>query len=339
MKIIIRAAFIALLFNFASVARAAENNLVKNPGFEEGDKYPAHWDRLDGLTMFWEKDSQRADGGKCIRLFTNVSNEQFLQRYDEMKLDPVPPPKPPKLCKPPGYDSVGGNDGVPYYSEYIEIKPGMKYTLSADARSEHGGAPKIFIKGYTEQMTEIADENNKAKVVPLRRITYKGDFDFPAPKTWKTTSATFSPTGQRDDVKWIRVKIWAYWPPQNYWFDNIKVVEAGMDPEAPKRWAKKKKAAQDDIDKEKNEQIRETRASLTYVRKGIDQFKADTGALPKKLEELLKDPGVPKWNGPYVVDLGEDAWGHPWKYSIEGKEYTLKSLGADGVDNSGDEVE
>ena len=48
---------------------------------------------------------------------------------------------------------------------------------------------------------------------------------------------------------------------------------------------------------------------------------------------------MPKWNGPYVVDLGEDAWGHDWKYSIEGKEATVKSLGPDGADNTGDEVE
>ncbi|HLX64433.1 MAG TPA: type II secretion system protein GspG [Planctomycetota bacterium] len=318
-------------------AHSGEINLVQNPGFEEGDKCPAHWDRPDGLTMFWEKDELR--GGKCIRLYTNVDNDEFLKRYDEMKLDNPPPPKPPRAIKGAGYDTVGGNDGVPFYSEYIAIKPGMKYTLSADARSEKGGAPKIFIKGYTEQMTEIADENGKAKTVPLRRITYKGDFDFDAPKQWKTTSATFSPTGQRDDVKWIRVKIWAYWPPQNYWFDNIKVVEAGLDPEAPKRWAKKKQSVQDEAAKAKNEQLREARAALAYLRKGIDQFKQDTGAPPKNLQALLKDPGVPKWNGPYVVDIGEDPWGKPWKYSIEGKEYTLKSLGPDGEDNTGDEVE
>src|ERR1035437_660456 len=104
----------------AITARGAEVNLVKNGAFTAGDKYPAHWDKLDGLTMFWEQDPVR--GKKCIRIFTNVSNDQFLQRYDQMKLDPVPPPPPPHLCKPPGYDSVGGNDGVHYFTEYIEIK-------------------------------------------------------------------------------------------------------------------------------------------------------------------------------------------------------------------------
>lgn len=330
---------LAVLAFVVSALPAAEINLVQNPGFEDGDKYPAHWDKLDGLTMFWEKDEQRPNGGKCIRLYTNIDNEEFLKRYDEMKLPNPPPPKKPRVCGPPGYETVGGNDGVPYYSDYIEIKPGMKYTLSADCRSETGSAPKIFIKGYTEQPTEIADDKGKPIIVPLRRITYKGDFDFPAPKQWKTTSVTFSPTGTRDDVKWIRVKIWAYWTPQNYWFDNIKVVEAGLDPEAPKRWAKKKKSAQDDADKEKNDQIRECRGALAYLKKGIDQFKSDTGTWPKTLPDLLKDPGVPKWSGPYVVDLGEDPWGKPWKYAVEGKEYTLKSLGPDGLDNTGDEVE
>lgn len=328
---------LALIAILLPVAFCAEVNLVKNPGFEEGDKDPAHWDRCDGLCTFWEKDSQR--GGKCIRIYTNVDNNEFLKRYDEMKLDNPPPPKPPRPIKGAGYDTVGGNDGVHFFSEYIEVKPGMRYSLSADVRSEKGGGPKIFIKGYTEQMTEIADEQGKAKTVPLRRITYKGDFDFPSPKDWKTTTVNFCPTFQRDDVKWIKVSIWAYWPPQNYFFDNIKVVEAGLDTEAPKRWAKKKQVAQDEADKEKSEKIRETRAAIAYLRKAIDQFVADTGTAPKKLEELLKDPGVPKWSGPYATDLGEDAWGRAWKYSIEGKEYTLKSLGPDGQDNTGDEVE
>ena len=330
---------LALAVLCASAISAAESNLVQNPGFEDGDTHPAHWDKLDGLTMFWEKDSQRPDGGKCIRLYTNIDNDEFLKRYDEMKLDHPPPSKPPRVCKPPGYETVGGNDGVHFFSDYIEIVPGMRYKLSADVRSEQGGAPKIFIKGYTEQMTEIADEKGRAITVPLRRITYKGDFDFPAPKAWKTSTFDFCPTFQRDDVKWIKVSIWAYWPPQNYWFDNIKVVAAGLDAEAPKRWAKKNRAIKDDAAKELNDKIRETRAALNYVRKGIDQFKTDTAAPPKKLDALLKDPGIPKWNGPYVIELGEDAWGRAWKYSIEGKDYTLKSLGPDGVDNTGDEVE
>jgi hypothetical protein len=321
----------------ATPAFSSDTNLVKNGDFTAGDKYPAHWDKLDGLTMFWEKDPTR--GKKCIRLFTNVSNDQFLLRYDQMKLDPVPPPPKQQLCTPPGYDSVGGNDGVHYFSEYIEIKPGMKYTLSCDCRSDTGGAPKIFIKGYTEQMTEIADEQGKAKTVPLRRITYKGDFDFPAPKEWKTSSFTFSPTGQRDDVQWIKVAIWAYWTPQNYWFDNVKVVEAGPDKDAPARWAKKKQAKQDAVDKEINDKIRETRAGLAYLRKGIDQFKADTGLAPPSLQALLKDPGIPKWSGPYVIEIGEDAWGQAWVYQATGGTYSLHSIGPDGKDNTGDEVE
>ena len=323
----------------ATTLQSAEVNLVKNPGFEEGDKYPAHWDRPDGLTMFWEKDEQRPDGGKCIRLYTNIDNEEFLKRYDEMKLENPPPPKKPRICKPPGYDTVGGNDGVPYYSEYIEIKPGMKYTLSADCRSEHGGAPKIFIKGYTEQMTEIADEKGKAITVPLRRITYKGDFDFPAPKQWKTTSVTFSPTGTRDDVKWIRVKIWAYWTPQNYWFDNIKVVESGLDPEAPKRWAAHKQRDEQDASKEGNEKTAEAKAVLKYLRSAIDRYKADMGTYPEKLDALLKNPGNNAWAGPYVMDLSDDPWGNPIHYEATKEKYTLKSFGADGKEGGGDDVE
>jgi type II secretion system protein G len=316
--------------------RSEEVNLLKNGGFEEGDRDPKFWDRLDGLTMFWEKDELRS--GKCLRLYTRIDNNEYEKRQDEMKLDNPPPPKKPREIKGIGYDTVGGNDGVSYYSDFIDVKPGMIYTLSADVRSE-GGTPKIFVKGYTEMPQEI-DDNGKAKKIMLKRNTYKFSPDFEAgTKAWKTTSLKFCPTHDRDDVKQMRVMIYAYWPPQNYYFDNLKIVESGLDAEAPKRWAVRKASAQANASREGELKIKEAKAGLKYLRSAIDRYKADLNEFPDSLQALLKSPGKDAWAGPYVMDLGEDPWGNAYKYAKKADAYTVKSFGPDGAEGGGDDVE
>ena len=314
---------------------AAEVNLVKNPGFEEGDAQPKYWDRVDGLTSFYEKDEQR--GGKCIRMYTRVDNEEFHARQKEMKLDNPPPAKKPREIKGEGYETVGGNDGVSLYSEWIDVKPGMTYTLTADVRSE-GGSPKIFVKGYTEMPTEI-DDHGTAKKVMLKRASFKIYIDCDGSKTWKENKLTFCPTHDRGDVKWMRVMLYGYWPPQNYWYDNIKVVEAGLDAEAPKRWAAHKERNDADEGKEGKEKVKEAKVTLQYIRAAVERFKMDMGTYPPTLDALLKNPGNNAWAGPYVVDLSEDPWGNAFHYEVKAEKYTLKSFGPDGKEGGGDDVE
>ncbi len=314
---------------------AEEVNLVKNPGFEEGDAQPKFWDRVDGLTSFYEKDEQR--GTKCIRMYTRIDNEEFHQRQKEMKQDNPPPPKKPREIKGEGYDTVGGNDGVSLYSDWIDVKPGMTYTLTADVRSE-GGAPKIFMKGYTEMPQEI-DDHGTVKKVMLKRNSFKVFVDCDGGKKWKESKITFCPTHDRSDVKWMRVMLYGYWPPQNYWFDNIKVVESGLDPEAPKRWATHKQRDEHDESKEKNEKTGEAKAILKYLRSAIDRYKADMGTFPDSLQALLKNPGNNAWAGPYVMDLSDDPWGNAIHYEATKEKYTLKSFGPDGKEGGGDDVE
>jgi hypothetical protein len=312
-----------------------QENLVKNPGFEEGGRYPAHWDRCDELTTFWEKDEQR--GGKCIHINSRIDNDEYHRRLEEMKQEDPPPPKPPRQIKGIGYDTVGGNDGVSYYSDWIDVKPGMRYTLSADVRSD-GGKPKIFVKGYTEMPVEI-DDNGKATTVMMRRATFKVFLDCDGGRTWKTSTLTFCPTHDRQDVKWIRVMLYAYWPAENYWFDNVRVAEAGPDPDAPKRWAAKKEKAEKEAAAERENQVKEAKYAIDYIRKGIERYKAELGVVPPSLEALLKDTGDPKWAGPYVIELAEDPWGNTYKYRPTDKGYTLKSFGPDGAEGGGDDVE
>ncbi|WP_425477153.1 type II secretion system major pseudopilin GspG [Solilutibacter silvestris] len=69
----------------------------------------------------------------------------------------------------------------------------------------------------------------------------------------------------------------------------------------------------------------------------IEQFKADTGHLPAKLDDLVTAPTAngTGWLGPYAKtnDL-KDPWGHDLLYQVpgqNGKPFTVTSLGRDGV--------
>ncbi|HZU95106.1 MAG TPA: type II secretion system protein GspG [Planctomycetota bacterium] len=310
-------------------------NLVANPGFEEGTQHPDHWDRCDGLTSFWEKDPVR--GGKCIRLNSRVANDEFHARLEEMKQENPPPPKEPRPLKDPAYDSVGGNDGVSYWSDWIEVKPGARYRLSVDVRSE-GGTPKVFVKGYAEMPFDV-EEDGKAKHVLMRKVAYKVFLDAPGGREWRTSTLDFCPTRDRDDVKWIRVMLYAYWPPQNYWFDNISVVESGTDAEAPARWAAKKKEAADTEARDLEAKRTEARLTLERVRKALDRYARDLGAPPPSLKALHEDPGDERWAGPYLLELGDDPWGHPYHYERTEKGYSVRSYGPDGEPGGGDDVE
>jgi type II secretion system protein G len=322
-----------IAFLFAQTA-----NLVANGGFEEGTKHPAHWDRCDGLTTFWEKDPERP--GKCLRVDSRVSNDDYHARLEEMKLENPPPPKPPRAIKGPGYDTVGGMDGVPYFSDWIEVKPGATYRLSVDVRSE-GGAPKVFVKGYAELPFEI-DEGGRAVTKNLRKVVFKVSVDAKGGPHWKTSTLDFCPTRERDDVKWIRVMLYAYWPAQTYWFDNVSVTETGQDDGAPARWAARRERAAREVQDEIDAKRRDAQLVLAAVRKAIERYHRDAGEYPASLRALLEDPksGTDSaWAGPYILELDTDPWGRPYHYALTPSGFTLRSYGPDGEEGGGDDVE
>jgi len=82
-------------------------------------------------------------------------------------------------------------------------------------------------------------------------------------------------------------------------------------------------------------------AAISDIKSGLDtaikMYEMDTGRLPGKLEDLLKDPGVPNWNGPYLDNIKavpKDPWGNSYQYIAPGKHnphgYDLYSYGRDG---------
>jgi general secretion pathway protein G len=71
----------------------------------------------------------------------------------------------------------------------------------------------------------------------------------------------------------------------------------------------------------------------------LDLFLIDVGRYPTQeegLAALTTNPGIAKWQGPYLKGNGTpiDAWGHAYQYrnpGTDGRDYDLYSLGPDGT--------
>jgi hypothetical protein len=217
-------------------AAAAETNLVVNGTFEKGkDGKPEAWELPEGLCTFWV-DAPQAKG-KCLKIDTDVLRDEFLARQKEVEAylakpekerKPLPPAKPKSPTKEPKYDTVAGVEGVRYMSDYIEVAPGQDYRLEVDCRVDGGAkTPKVFVKGY------FLDPKRPPEF--QRRVKYEKYLNCAASEKWQTFSTTCSPTGKTPDVKWVRVIIFAYWPPGTYYFDNVKLVPVAAAPKAPEQ--------------------------------------------------------------------------------------------------------
>jgi general secretion pathway protein G len=65
----------------------------------------------------------------------------------------------------------------------------------------------------------------------------------------------------------------------------------------------------------------------------IEQYEMDTGVLPQRLEDLVREPGSVKgWLGPYAKESAlKDPWNTPYDYRVpgEGAPYAVISYGDD----------
>lgn len=76
------------------------------------------------------------------------------------------------------------------------------------------------------------------------------------------------------------------------------------------------------------------------ISSGIDMFNIHTGKFPKKLDDLVKDPGnVKRWSGPYLKESQlVDVWGNRIEYKANGRQYTLTSWGPDEKLGTADDI-
>jgi hypothetical protein len=215
-------------------------NLVKNGSFERGRYWPYAWEPTDGLCCFWEEGG--TDGRRCIRHFTQVDNEQSVQWNSKVRAlvdalskktkgkpqsvarNPLPRPPKPKLSKPPYYDSVGGLEGVIYLCDPIPHRTGGIYRVTLDARTEGGGAPIVFVKGYVRYKG---------------RVRNCGRFQFTLSgigKDWKRFSGVFHPVRWKSKFgnfavrpEFLKIQLYSYWTVGNYWYDNVKLEIVGWE--------------------------------------------------------------------------------------------------------------
>jgi general secretion pathway protein G len=81
------------------------------------------------------------------------------------------------------------------------------------------------------------------------------------------------------------------------------------------------------------------RAQIELFGAALDQYRLDVGSYPPSgagLDALVKNPGVPNWNGPYLKKnfVPADPWGKPYQYKCcpgDHGDYDVWTLGADGA--------
>lgn len=248
-------------------------NLLPNGDYEapnEAGDGPAHWQRPDGLVVHWV-DDPAGERGKVIRIDTDVYQRQayawWVQRYVHGAALNLAPKKQPTSGN--KYDTIGGLDGGWYWSDPIPVKQGGAYRVFVDAR---GPKAKVFLRGYEDKPhVSFGDESPAVQQLfrgprgeptededgrPVRyrlRYRYTTWFAVGGSDDWKTYShlQTRHPNNREitENVRWVRVMLYPYWPADVYWFDHVRVVE--VPPEADQSGGNIRPADEADLDEGK----------------------------------------------------------------------------------------
>jgi hypothetical protein len=191
--------------------------LLKNGDFEKGDKTPDAWQKIDGLTTFYV--SEGMGGGKCLKVNTDVYHDEWVAWQKKIKEGAVatdaPPPTPTKGAK---YDTVAGIYGVAFFSDPIPVTPGKAYKVNLNYRGQSADIffPKVFIRGY-------ADVGGEKRAVydaylSLRSKSQGKDWE------WNVRIVEI-PKDTKAPVEYVKIMLYAYWPPGTYYFDNVSFKE------------------------------------------------------------------------------------------------------------------
>lgn len=76
------------------------------------------------------------------------------------------------------------------------------------------------------------------------------------------------------------------------------------------------------------------KAEIHSLKNGIGTFYMDMGEFPRSLEDLVRNPGSNKWDGPYLDPprVPKDPWGEAYRYDVPGqagRPFDLYSYGKD----------
>ena len=224
-----------------------DGNLLPNGNFNQGKTIPLHWQTTDGLSSFWVKDRD-AKRGHVLRFDSDVLQSQAYDWWLKIADGGSPLKAPTKVpTTPPKYDTLAGLDGVWFWSDPIRIEKGKEYWMTLDVK---GSEIMTWLVGYPEKpktsfasdagavQQYFAKRRGKAKPNVRNRkafrykYTWRGQLKAGGSNEWKTYSRRkkpFRPTKFTPDVKYVRVLLLPYWPPGEYFVDNVRLVEYDSD--------------------------------------------------------------------------------------------------------------
>lgn len=226
----------------ASTVFGAEN-LLPNGDFEKGTHTPVGWQTVDGLSSFWVKDPDPKHG-KVLRFETGILQSQAYEWWEKILHGALPQDAP--VRKPyhgEGYDTLAGLDGVWFYSDAIPIEPGAAYWLTLDVKGP--GEIMTWLLGYAEKPDLtfgkdalafrgwLGDKAGTRDPVRghkrlLNEYDWKGQLKAGPSPHWKTFSRRekpFRPTKNTPQIRYVRVLLLAYWPPGEYYVDNVRLTK------------------------------------------------------------------------------------------------------------------
>lgn len=239
---------------YAAERQPADNalNLLPNGDFDtpsEDGTHPAHWQRVDNLVFHYVEAPDAPDRGRVMKIDTDVGQKQAYKWWIDHFIHDKPLSEAPDPKRGTRYGSIGGLDGGWYWSDYIEIDPDKAVRVYVDAK---GPGAKVFVRGYEEKYpVTFADEeaavqevfrdargepkvDENGRLIRFRpRYRYQTWFAVGGTDDWRTYThrKPRHPAGRdiTEDVRYIRIMIYPYWPAATYWFDNVRVYE--VDPE------------------------------------------------------------------------------------------------------------
>ncbi len=246
-------------------------SLLQNGDFETpfaDGTHPAHWQQVDDLVFFWTTDPGAPERGKVIKIDTDVYQKQAYRWWVERFVRGKPLSQAPKKTPTSGakYDTIGGLDGGWYWSDFIEIKKGGAYKVYVDVK---GPGCLVFMRGYEKKVPisfgdeepAVQEQFRRARGDPLTdkngrpikyrlRYLYTTKFAAGGSDQWQTYTHTKPrhPNSRdiTENVRYIRIMLYPFWPAATYWFDNVRVVEV-----APEAGQAKPKADEADLEEGK----------------------------------------------------------------------------------------
>jgi len=191
------AAVVVLLAAAAWAGEAA--NLVANPGFEKGDqgwktRFPEPTETKYARNHEWVGVVARPDGGgRCLRFGLN--------------------------------GAVAASEGVKAVTPMLPIAAGQTYEFGADVLTR-GPTLKIFLEGYR---AEAGRTDSGADQYPGYRRCYRSVIHVRnGVGAWATASQVAKiPDAERYRPTHVLLKLYAYWPEGEAFYDNAFVRPVG----------------------------------------------------------------------------------------------------------------